>query len=203
MYLQGKQEVTRRQGRGGYSSRRCQISGRSLNHLHRENRLSIFHHIAAVEAPSVASSEEGLPSTPTLAVLSVQGPKRTPLQHTRDSQGFPWLPTCRLPILTSWAQQTHPQPSLHSPGLFTEIPPKGQNLRFLIRKFSTHFPTREDSFSKDIQMGRESHLLGSQRLDFGDKVLNCCPLLTLDSQQSALRSAIITILKNSPFVSCT
>lgn len=132
-----------------------------------------------------------------------------PLQPTRILRGsFGSLPTGLPPIPlhglnTPTPKLGTPWSSCHSPGLFTEIL-KGQDFWDSQEpsSFPLTFQLRRTHSARTSEVGRESHLSGSQRLAVGDKLLNCRPLLMLNSQQSALRSAIITIHKNSPFVSC-
>lgn len=138
-------------------------------------------------------------------------PSRDSLSSHLNPQGLSGAPLApHLPSSHSGCRgssQKHPnlnppQPSASSPRFFMEIP-KGPNsgAAQLQSSFPFSAQTWENACSRDIQVGRRRLPGVSERLDFGDQVLNCCPLLMLNSQQSALRSAIITIHKNSPFVS--
>lgn len=144
----------------------------------------------------------GASKCPALPVASDQALwEDTPATH-KHSQGPPWLPNCHLPNLIPWVTTYTPLriPRL-TPQASSQSSLRARTSEILGKNQVFHsLATLEDS-SKDIQVRRESHVLGSQRLGLGDQVLNCCPLWMLNSKQSAPRSAIITIDKNSPFVS--
>lgn len=149
-----------------------------------------------------------LQSLPALPAAPVQGLWEDTLSTHEDSQGLLWLPTCLLPMWLRHSTHTHrptagpPQPSGNprassrsSSRTSTSETLRSHKFPLTLQLWRTH-STRTSQVMK-----RENHLSGSQRFVVGDKVLNCCPLLTLNSQQSAWRSAIITIHENSPFVS--
>lgn len=115
------------------------------------------------------------------------------------------------PTRTAWAPSASHMPFSHSDFMdFTHIhTPQPQLSMALSSRRSQRVKTCKISltsrpgktcFPRISKKGKP--YFRTSRLDFGDKVLNCCPLLILNAEQSALRSAIITIHKNSPFVSC-
>lgn len=174
-------------------------------HLNLENGWVFFRYLFSSHS-SFTALFRGVALTRTaLPLPSDQGlSERTPLQPTSILRGSRGFPRAIYPIWFHGLKHTHthlgtprltPQTSSQS-SLRARTPEILGN-----KKVSPSLPTPKHSFSKDIQVGRENHLLGSQRLDFGDEVLNCCPLLMLNAQQSALRCDITTIDKNSPFVS--
>lgn len=164
-------------------------------HLNPENGQVFFHYLFSSHSFFTALFRDVALSRTALPLLSDQGlSERTPLPPTRILRGSLGFSRAIYPIWFHGLKHIPRDPSL------TPQASSRSSLRARTPEIPRNKPVAHSLPTHVILQG---HLLGSQRLDFGDEVLNCCPLLMLNSQQSALRCDITTIGKNSPFVSRT